>query len=86
MTGPTTVADELSEGVSHRIRRISARLVPGSDGDRLRDSPPVRSVLGLFAVVAALALGGCDDDAGDTQQFCDDVAANLEALRADPTT
>ena len=86
MTGPTTAADELSEGVSHRIRRISARLVPGSDGDRLRDSPPVRSVLGLFAVVAALALGGCDDDAGDTQQFCDDVAANLEALRSDPTS
>ena len=25
----------------------AARLVPGSDGDRLRDSPPVRSVLGL---------------------------------------
>jgi hypothetical protein len=57
----------------------------------LRDSAVVRLALPIFAVVATatsgLALGACgDDDGGDAEAFCAEVADNAEALRADPAT
>ena len=61
--------------------------MPERDDGHLRDSPPVRSARPLVTLTAVLALAGCDDDgAGDTEQFCDEVAANVEALRAAPAT
>ena len=86
MTGPTTVAAQASEGVSQRT----------TDGRRCPDRTRGRSArLATRAFRAAVtrrrrrrsSLAACDDDgAGDTEQFCDDVADNVEALRADPAT
>jgi hypothetical protein len=62
--------------------------LPGARDDDLRDSPPVHVTLLIVGVAAVLALPGCDDDdgAGDAEQFCADVADNVEALRAIPAT
>ena len=47
----------------------------------------MRFALPIVAVVAALVVAACDDDsAGDTEQFCDDVAENVEGLRLEPAT
>ena len=47
----------------------------------------MRSALPLVVVAAALVvLGACDDDGGDTEQFCDEVAQNVENLRLTPAT
>jgi hypothetical protein len=47
----------------------------------------VRFALPLVGVAAALAMVSCDDDgAGDAEQFCDDVAENVEGLRIEPAT
>jgi hypothetical protein len=46
----------------------------------------VRLALPLLAALT-IALGACDDDsAGDSEQFCAEVAENVEALRAAPAT
>jgi hypothetical protein len=46
----------------------------------------VRSVLPLVVVAAALVVLGACDDGGDTEQFCDEVAQNVEGLRLAPAT
>jgi hypothetical protein len=46
---------------------------------------PALSIVAVAALVAALA--ACDDDgAGDVEEFCADVAANVDPLRAVPQT
>ena len=47
----------------------------------------MRPALPLVAVAAVVALAACnDDDAGDAEQFCDDVATNVDVLRAEPAS
>jgi hypothetical protein len=60
--------------------------MPEPTGGHLRDSPPVRWASTLLAAVTVVALGACDDDGGDSEAFCADVADNVEALRATPAT
>lgn len=61
--------------------------LPGAGSSRLRDSPPVRLTLSAVAVGALAVLAACDDDGGgDAERFCNDVAANVDELRAEPTT
>ena len=46
----------------------------------------MRTLRALVAAAAVVALLACDDDAGDAEQFCEDVAQNVEGLRVDPTS
>lgn len=46
----------------------------------------MRTVRALVAATVVVALVACDDDAGEGARFCDDVAANVEELRAIPAT
>jgi hypothetical protein len=61
--------------------------MPESGESHLRDSPPVRWAPTLLLVALVVTLAACnDDDGGDTEAFCAEVADNVEALRATPAT
>jgi hypothetical protein len=61
--------------------------MPEPGDSHLRDSPPVRWAPTLLTAVVVVTLAACDDDdGGDAETFCADVAANVEALRATPST
>ena len=72
------------DGVSQR--HVPARRMPEPGDSHLRDSPPVRWAQTLLAAVVVVTLAACNDDGGDTETFCADVADNVEALRATPST